>query len=442
MVTKAVTAGGVLWYATAVLPPPSTQLEGSVSADVCIVGAGITGLSTALALARTGVRVVVLEAHQIGHGASGRNLGHSTPAFSHYGLPRLRKLLGEPWAERLIARQTRANDVVAGFVRDYDIQCEWVQNGYVMAAARPDSLSAIERKAQLYGDVGARTRVLSRAEAEELTGSPRYFGGWFHMEAGHLNPLGYSRGLARAVIVEGGAIHTASLVERIDPNPGGGWAARTTRGTVVADKIIFATGAYTAGGWPGLDRSYKAQPGFVAATQTLPEDIRSSVLPRNTSVTDGRGDLFGYKYDGFGRIVASMIPMGSRGRDVEYTKKLLTDRLKWYHPQLTSDLTWEYFWSGEIDMQPTTVPRLYALAPGIVAVTGLSGRGVPTGSMLGGVLAEWANGVRDEDLALKLEPLAAAPFYMAFAPQMALRYFRGRDWLHSKLNGIPLPPHP
>lgn len=384
----------------------------------------------------------MLEAQEVGSGASGRNLGHSTPAFSHYGLPRLRRLLGEPWAERVIARQIRANDVVAGFIQDYEIECEWVQNGYVMGATHPDAMEAIEKKTQLYGEVGARTRALSRSEAEEITGSPRYCGGWFHMDAGHLNPLAYARGLAKAVVKEGGVIHTSSLAERVDPSPGGGWAVKTGSGTVVADKVIFATGAYTIGGWPGLDRSYKAQTGFAAATQILPEDVRAAVLPRNTSVTDGRGDLFGYKYDGYGRIIASMIPMGRRGRDVEYTKKVLTDRLKWYHPQLTTELRWEYFWTGEIDMQPTTVPRLYALAPGVVGVTGLSGRGVPTGSMLGAILAEWVNGVRDQDLALKLEPLAAAPFYMAFAPQVALRYYRGRDWLHAKLAGQPLPPHP
>ena len=83
-------------------------------------------------------------------------------------------------------------------------------------------------------------------------------------------------------------------------------------------------------------------------------------------------------------------------------------------------------------MQYRTIPRLYNLAPGVVALTGLSGRGVPTGSMLGGILSEWARGVPKEELALKLEPLKAAPFYMSFGPQLTLRYYRVRDWLTTK----------
>ena len=77
-----------------------------------------------------------------------------------------------------------------------------------------------------------------------------------------------------------------------------------------------------------------------------------------------------------------MFPMGRRGRHVDYTRQVMTDRLKWLHPQIRDDIRWEYFWFGELDMQRRTIPRLYGLAPGVVALTGLSGRGVPTGSML------------------------------------------------------------
>lgn len=429
-----------LWFATATPAPATETLADRVSADVCIVGAGYTGLTTALELARTGVRVVLLEAQEAGFGGSGRNAGHCTPTFSYYSLDQLRSQLGEPWAERLIHRQTRANDRVGTMIRDYQIDCEWQQKGYVMGALRPGALPALQGKVDSYNAVGARTLLLSREEAVALTGSPRLYGGWFHEEAGHLNPLSYARGLARAAMQEGARLYTQSPAEGVT-REGARWKVTTPKGEVVADKVIFATGAYTVKGWPKLDESFKIMKVFVCATQPLSEDTRRTVLPQNTTMHDGRGDIYVYKYNREGRIVASMFPMGRRGADPAYTRQVMTDRLKWLHPQIREDIRWEFFWFGELDMQVKTVPRLYGLAPGVVALTGLSGRGVPTGSMLGGILAEWAMGVPERDLSLKIEPLTRAPLYMEYAPSLRLRYFRHTDTRAARREGVELPPH-
>ncbi|MGD0640943.1 MAG: FAD-binding oxidoreductase [Roseiarcus sp.] len=431
---------GTLWFATAAPAPPTTGLEGRLTADVCVVGAGYTGLTTSLELARKGVKVVLLEAREAGFGGSGRNAGHCTPTFTHYSLPELRALLGEPWAERLISRQTQANARVSDMVQRYQIECEWRQNGYVQAAYRPSVIGELEQKVRDYNAVGAKTRFVDRSEIERMTGSPRFFGGWFHTEGGHLNPLGYARGLARALLQEGGAIHTNSKVGNV-ARENGKWLVQTAKGAVLAEKVIFSTGAYTVEGWPKLDQTFKIMKVFVAATQPLSQETRNAVLPNNTTMHDGRGDIYVYKYNSEGRIVASMFPMGRRGRDMEYTRKVMTDRLKWLHPRIAEDIRWEFFWFGELDMQRRTIPRLYRLAPGVVALTGLSGRGVPTGSMLGGILSEWALGVAEKDLSLKVEPMRTAPFYMSFAPQIALRYYRARDWIATKRDGVELPPH-
>lgn len=430
-----------LWYATAASAPLTKPLSGRIKADICIVGAGYSGLTTALELARAGVDVVLLERQEIGFGGSGRNAGHCTPTFTHYSLPELRKMLGEPWAERLIERQTRANDRVSQMIREYQIDCEWVQRGYVMGAPHEGAMEELKRKVETYNQVGARTRLLDRDEVAAVTGSPRFHGGWLHEEAGHLNPLGYARGLGRAVLQEGGRIFTGSGVAGCEREAGGGWKVTTEYGEVVASKVIFTTGAYTVGGWPKLDRTFKIQRVFVAASQILSAETRLSVLPQNTTIHDGRGDIYVYKYNAEGRIVASMFPMGRRGRDMIYTKQVMSERLKWLHPQITEDIRWDYVWFGELDMQYRTVPRFYDLAPGVVALTGLSGRGVPTGSMLGSILSEWALGKPENGLALKLEPLKSAPFYMNFAPALTLRYYRLRDNIATRLAGRELPPH-
>lgn len=119
----------------------------------------------------------------------------------------------------------------------------------------------------------------------------------------------------------------------------------------------------------------------------------------------------------------------------------MTDRLRWLHPQITEEVTWDYLWFGELDMQYRTVPRLYGLAPGVVGLTGLSGRGVPTGTMLGGILADWATGKPEKDLDLKVEPLQQAPWWMTHAPNYKLREMRLVDNFMSKRGGVELPPH-
>lgn len=429
-----------LWFATAAAAPDSHALAGEVQADVCVVGGGYTGLTTALELAQQGVAVVLLEAQEAGFGGSGRNAGHCTPTFTHLSLPQLHKLLGAPWAERLITRQTQASQRVTAMIDRYQIDCEWQQNGYIQAAAYPGALKIIAGKVHDYNAVGANTRLLTAAETEAMSGSSRFYGGWYHPEGGHLNPLGYARGLARAVQQEGGRIYTASTVSEVVKH-GQRWRVTTAQGSVLAEKVIFATGAYTVAGWPQLEHSFKIMRVFVAATQPLSGATHRSVLPNNTTIHDGRGDIFVYKYNAEGRIVASMFPMGQRGRDRTLTHQIMSDRLKWLHPQITEELRWDYLWFGELDMQQRTIPRLYQLAPGVVAVTGLSGRGVPTGSMLGSILSEWALDVPQNQLALKIEPLHRAPFWMGFGPQLTLRWYRSRDWLRSKLQGAALPPH-
>ncbi len=430
-----------LWYATAPDAPPTERLEGEVRADVCIVGAGYSGLTTALDLARQGVSTVVLEREEIGFGGSGRNAGHCTPTFTHYSLPDLRKVLGAPWADRLIRRQTRANDRVAEMIGHYVIDCEWEQNGYVQGALFPSHLKTLRAQMEAYNAVGARTRLLDRDETAVITGSPRFYGGWMHEEAGGLNALAYARGLGRAVLSEGGRIFTEASVTGCDRRDHA-WHVRTATGSVRAQRVIYTTGAYTVAGWPKLDETFRIMRVFVAATQPLSAASQAAVLPRRTTISDGRGDIYVYKYDRQNRIVLSMFPMGPRGRDPTYTRKVLSDRLKWLHPELREDIRWEFFWFGELDMQRKTVPRLYGLAPGVVAMTGLSGRGVPTGSMIGGILSDWAMDMPEIDLDLKIEPLSRQPLYMSVAPQTALRGYRLRDGLRAKLQGAPLPPHP
>lgn len=176
-----------LWYATATPASPWPELTQDIDSEVCVVGGGYTGLTTALALARRGVSVSLLEAEEIGFGGSGRNAGHCTPTFTQYSLPALRRMLGEPWATRLIDRQTKANRTVSHLVERYAIACDWIQNGYVMGALMPGQLAALRQKQRDYNAVGAETAMLSAEAIAEKTGSERFAGVGITPKAGTFN---------------------------------------------------------------------------------------------------------------------------------------------------------------------------------------------------------------------------------------------------------------
>lgn len=427
-----------LWADSAVAAPDFETMDGDIRADICVIGGGYTGLTTALALAQSGADVVLLEAQQIGFGGSGRNAGHCTPTFHHHSMEGIRKLLGTSRAERFIALQTNAADHVARLIRDHQIDCEWRQEGYVMGAHTPSAIPKLECKVVEYNAVGQSTRMLDRDETEAMTGTRAQYGGWYHPQGGHVNPLGLSRGLARAARSAGARIFIGSPVTGTT-RAGARWQVATPGGRVSVDKAIFATGAYTTGAWPGLERSFRIMRVFVAATEPLPA-LRDRILPHDTTFHDGHGDIFVYKRDGRDRVVASMFPNGRRGRDPDRTREIMTARLRWLHPEVPDTVRWDYLWTGELDMQQHTIPRLYNLGPGAVAVTGLSGRGVPTGCIMGEVLSDWARGVDERELALPLEPLRAAPAYMAFGPTLSLGIARWRDRLAEWRDGTDSPP--
>ncbi|GLS17817.1 oxidoreductase [Labrys miyagiensis] len=347
-------------------------------------------------------------------------------------------MLGDPYASRLIQRQTDAANLVFDIIHRFDIDCEGVQTGYVQSAHAPGLLPKMEQRCGYYQSLGKATRMLDREEVARLTGSPRYYGGWFHPEGGHLNPLGYSRGLARAAISLGARVFTQSAVTAIKAE-GTRWRVETAKGSVTADKVICGTGAYTNGFWPGLEGSFSRLGVAVMATQPLGDNLRKIIAPNNNTVVDSRGDAMIYKYNKEGRLVTSAFVEGRRGGDMAYTKVLMAKKLQWLLPDVP-EVDWHYYWLGVLDMQPKTIPRLFNLAPGIVASLGYSGRGVPTGTMMGTVLAEWALGAKPEDLALPLEPLRAAPFYMNFVPRLFLAWYRFNDQRLARAGGAAPPP--
>ncbi|QND64545.1 FAD-binding oxidoreductase [Mesorhizobium loti] len=426
-----------LWAATAPPPPPTLSLNGDDTADVVVVGAGYTGLSTALHVAESGRNVVVLEAKDIGYGGSGRNAGHCTPTFQHMSLATINRLHGVPWGRRMVAMQLGAGREVADIVERYGIDCDLRWNGFLQVAHVPSVLATIAKRNADYAALGAACRTVDKAEAAALTGSPRFFGGWLLKDAGHLNPLGYARGLAAAATGLGARIFTQSPVLAIRPQ-GNRWRVETSDGAVTANRVLIATGAYTGKLWPGLSAAFAKSTVACMATAPLPDAVRSTVLPGGNHVLDTRGDFTNMRLDVQGRLVTSVFVERVRGRNRTHTSRMMSDRFEWVFPQLRG-IEWEHYWFGDVDMHPHTFPQYFQLAEGVTAALGYSSRGVPTATAMGKAIAQHLIGTPVEALQIRLKPFKRAPIGFGRIPGLLLPIYRWKDARQLRQGGVDSP---
>ena len=429
-----------LWVHTALPAPETPRLEGEARADVVVIGGGYTGLSTALHLAGSGVEVVVLEAAEIGYGGSGRNAGHCNPTFIMHLPDRVVEILGPEHGPRMVRLQTEAARLVFDLIREHGIDCEAEQNGIVMAAHAPSALAKCEARCEQYAPLIDGCRMLDKDEVEALTGSDKYFGGWIVPEGGHLNPLGYARGLASAALKEGARVFTQSPVESVTPK-GGGWCAKTPQGEVTADNVVIGTNAYTGDFWDKLDTTFYRIIAYNVASQPLGENARGTILPGGHNVIDTRGHTHYYKLDKDGRLVTGSIASVRRGWERELTAGVFTRRMQHVFPQIGA-LEWPWLWYGYLAMNRETLPKLYEPAPGVVAALGYSGRGVPTATTMGRELARMLTGTPREELALPItrpKPLRGRGLLSKAVPLILGPYHRWQDARGMRRDGLKPP---
>ena len=220
-----------LWHASAPPAPPTAALEGEQRADVAVIGAGYTGLSCALALAEGGARVAVLEAGEIGHGASGRNNGQVIPTLSRIDPDELAARTGEGFVQ-LVCDSARLTFELIG---RHGMQCEAVQNGWVQPVHTPGRMRLAEARAAAWGRRGAPVEVLDRAGIERITGSGFWHGGWLNASGGKLNALAFCRELARAAMARGARVHTRSAALAVE-RAGSLWRVAAARGAVLGPR--------------------------------------------------------------------------------------------------------------------------------------------------------------------------------------------------------------
>jgi glycine/D-amino acid oxidase-like deaminating enzyme len=372
-----------LYAATAVPPVPTPPLTVDKSVSVAIIGGGFTGLSTALHLAEQGVSATVLEAQEPGWGASGNNGGQINPGLKH-DPDQIEADFGVDLGRRMIEFAYGTTNFTLELIRRYQIPCEARQNGTLRAAYNEASAAAIETTAKQCIARGMPVKLLNAAELREITGSNRYLCAMQDARGGDLHPLSYVRGLARAAIGAGVAVHgeTPALSLRRD---GGRWRIETPRAVVHADKVLLATNGFTDDLWPALRRTIVPVFSSIACTAPLSDAVARAIMPSRPVLYESGHITVYYRIDQRNRLL-----MGGRGpmrwinrpTDVAYLMRY-AERL-W--PRLKG-VSWTHGWNSRLAITADHYPHVHEPAENLLVSLGCNGRGVALSTAMGAQLA-------------------------------------------------------
>jgi glycine/D-amino acid oxidase-like deaminating enzyme len=411
-----------LYAETAIEAAPTPPLEGSASADVCIIGGGFTGLSAALQLAEAGTRVVLLEAEEPGWGASGRNGGQVNPGLKP-DPGQVERDFGPDLGGRMLALSYGAPDAVFALIRKHQIACEARQEGTIRAAIGAANAAAVARSVEQGARRGWPVSFADAHAIAAMTGTDRYAGAMVDARGGDLHPLSYARGLARAAIAQGVRIHGRSAVTRL-ARSAGGWRVETAHGHVEAAQVVLATNGYTGELWPQLRQSVVPVFSSIAASEPLPDSLAARIMPRRASLYEAGRITVYYRLDRQNRLL-----MGGRGPQRPITDTAPIAYLKAYTERLwpsLKGLRWTHGWNGRVAMTADHYPHLHEPAPGLIAALGYNGRGVAMATVLGGQLARRLLGAPVEALDMPVTGIKPIPLHAFWKLGVMARVWQGR----------------
>jgi gamma-glutamylputrescine oxidase len=359
-------------------------LRGAIRADVVVVGGGIAGCSAALHLAQRGYRVALLEAQVVGFGASGRSGGQTI-----FGLAVSQKTLaaavGRDDARRLFDLSVEALDLTKSLINEYAIDCEYHPN-HVHVAVKPRHLQELEDWArELHEECDyPSARLLNRDELEAHVRSERYLGGLIDPRSGHLHPLKFTRGVARAAETADVKIFENSRVLRYEDGPE--VTVHTAQGSVRCAHLVLCANAYIGALAPALARRILGVGTYIIATEPLGEERVRALLPSNAAIAD-----INWILDYFRRSADHRLLFGGR---VSYSAvqpprlaESMRKRMLRIFPTL-ADVKVAYAWGGYLDITINRAPDFGRLAPNVFYLQGFSGHGMSLTGLAGKLVAE------------------------------------------------------
>ena len=379
------------YYAASSLPQPDHPvLQGEHVADVCVVGGGFTGLNTALELAERGMSVILLEAHKIGWGASGRNGGQLIRGVGH-GLEQFEGLIGKDGVRQMKLMGLHAVEIVRQRVERFNIACDLTW-GYCDLANKPRDLEGFAEEADELRSLGYRheTRLLQANEVRSVVGSDRYVGGFVDMGSGHLHPLNLALGEAGAAAQLGVKLFEHSAVTRIDYGPQ--VRVHTAQGSVRANSLVLGCNAYLKDLNPQLSGKVLPAGSYIIATEPLSEAQAHALLPQNMAVCDQRVALDYYRLSADRRLLFGGACHYS-GRDPQDIAAYMRPKMLEVFPHL-KDVKIDYQWGGMIGIGANRLPQIGRLPdqPNVYFAQAYSGHGVNATHLAGKLLAEAISG--------------------------------------------------
>jgi gamma-glutamylputrescine oxidase len=380
---------GSYYAASAHAAPARAALEDAVECDVCVVGAGIAGCSSALHLAQAGLSVVVLEQHRVSWGASGRSGGQALFGIAT-GQAKLERLVGAADARAVWNVSIEALALMRDLIRRYSIDCDWAE-GFLYTAVKERHVRELqteltELREQLdYPSV----RYVPRAELRGLLATDRYLGALYDSNSAHLHPLNYTLGLARAAEQHGVRIFESTRATSFSP-AGSQVRVQTPKGEVRARFLVLCGNVYLGATAPALASKIMAVATYIVATEPLGPERARQLIANNAAVSD-----MNWVLDYFRRSADTRLLFGGR---VNYSGLKSFDapgatrvRMLRVFPQL-GDVRIDYAWGGHVDITLNRAPHFGRLAPNIYFLQGFSGHGIALTGIAGKLVAEAISG--------------------------------------------------
>jgi gamma-glutamylputrescine oxidase len=403
-------------------------LRGELRADVAVLGGGIAGCSAALHLAKRGYRVALLEAHTVGYGASGRSGGQTIFGLAA-GQQALAAQVGRDDARRLFDLSIEALDVTKSLIDDHGIDCDYRPNHVHVATKRRHLTELAEWARELREEYGYESvRLLDRGELDAHVRSERYLGGLIDPRSGHLHPLKFTLGVARAAESAGAKIFENTQVLRYEDGPE--VVVHTAQGKVRCANLILCANAYIGPVAPALARRILGVGTYIIATEPLGEERAAALLPSNAAIADINWILDYFRRSADGRLL-----FGGRVSYSAMQPPRLADsmrkRMLRIFPSL-ADVEVAYAWGGYLDITMSRAPDFGRLAPNVYYAQGFSGHGMSLTGLAGKLIAEAVAGTAERFDVFARIPHRDFPGGALFRRPslvMAMMYYRLRDLL-------------